>query len=169
MLSYIWKILLNCFFGEVSYIYARSYFLISIIILFITLVFALSHIILVFKKNFCPLQTSFPVIVEASQFFHAFPTFSICLFIYFKFNFGCAGSLLLCMGFLQGGEAGAALQLGCSGFLLQWLLLWQQAGARAQRLSSCGGRMGLIALWCVGWQFSGQGLNPCPLCLQVAV
>lgn len=80
MLPYIWKILLNCSFGEVSYVYARSYLLISIVILFITLVFALSHIILVFKKKICPLQASFPVIIEASRFFHAFPIFSIYYF-----------------------------------------------------------------------------------------
>ena len=42
--------------------------------------------------------------------------------------YSCAGSLLLCVGFLQSWHSGSSLQ---------WLLLWS-AGSRVLRLSSCG-------------------------------
>ena len=68
------------------------------------------------------------------------------------FQFGSAGSLLMCKGFLQ---------LWCPGFSLQWLLLLQSMGCRAQaqqlRL------MGLVAPKPVESSWSrDQTRVPCP-------
>ena len=67
------------------------------------------------------------------------------------FIFGCAGSSLLCMGFLWSQQAGATLQLWCADFSLRWLLLLQSMGSRS-------------------WGFSSEahGLNSCGLGLQIA-
>ena len=67
-------------------------------------------------------------------------------FFFNSFIFGCAGSLLLCTGFLY---------LKWAGFSLQWLLLLQSTGSRAvaHRLS-CSTACGI---------FLDQGLNPCTL------
>ena len=48
---------------------------------------------------------------------------------FFLFLFGCAGSSLQCVGFLQ---------FGGTGFSLQWRLLLQSVGSRVHRLSSWG-------------------------------
>ena len=61
-------------------------------------------------------------------------------FFFFKFIFDCAGSLLLASGFLQLKQTGATLQLQCTGFSLQWLLLLQSMGFRACWLQQ---------LWCI--------------------
>ena len=68
------------------------------------------------------------------------------------FIFGCAGSLLLCVGFLQLQRAGAALQLWCAAFLQrQLLLLWcmgfSSRGAQVQLLSGM-------------WDLPGPGIKP---------
>ena len=61
--------------------------------------------------------------------------------------------------------------LQCTGFSLQWLLLWS-AGSRCPGSRSCDARaqqlwcMGLVALWHVGSSSLVQGLNPCPLYWQ---
>ena len=68
-----------------------------------------------------------------SQQWHTFFFFLVVLFI-----FGCAGSLLLCLGFLQLWQVGTTLKLQCEGFSLQWLLLLQSAGARHAGFIGCG-------------------------------
>ena len=52
-------------------------------------------------------------------------------FYFYVFIWGCTGSSLLCVGFLQLRQARASLQLQCSGFSLQWLLLLESTGLRA--------------------------------------
>ena len=66
------------------------------------------------------------------------------------FVFGCNGSLFLC-GFFSGcSEQRLLLQLHCSGFSLQWLLLLQSTGSRACRLQQ---------LWHVGSVVVAPGLQ----------
>ena len=57
----------------------------------------------------------------------------IFFFLIYVFIFGCAWSISLCLH-----PAGATLQLQCTGFSLQWLLLLWNMGCRAWGLSSCG-------------------------------
>ena len=76
------------------------------------------------------------------------------------FIYGCVGSLLLCVGFLQLQRAGATLSLWCAGFSLQWLLLLWSTGSR------CAGSVvvahGFSCSTACGI-FPDQGSNPCPL------
>ena len=53
--------------------------------------------------------------------------FVLCTYL---FIFGCAWSLLLHRAFLQSPRLGAILQLQCTGFLLQWLLLLRNRDSR---------------------------------------
>ena len=90
--------------------------------------------------------------------------FVFCFFVFF----GCAGSSLLCMGFIQLWQVGVTLQLWCVGFSLWWLLL-QGTGSRhmgfssfcSQGLepwfSSCGAP---AQLPCGVWHFPGPGIEP---------
>ena len=102
----------------------------------------------------------------------------INLFMYL-FIFGCFGSLLLCVGFLQLWRAGATLRCGvwashCGGFSFcgAWALgAWasvvgphglSSCGSQALewRLSSCGSRAQLLR---GTWDLPGPGLDPSPL------
>ena len=75
-----------------------------------------------------------------------------------KLIFGCAGSPLLRAGFLQWQQAGATLQLQCTGFLLQWLLLWSPGSwALEHGLSSCGIRAQVPYSM---WNLPGPGIKP---------
>ena len=69
-------------------------------------------------------------------------------FILFFFFFGCVGSSLLHMGFLQLRRAGATL-LQCAGFSSRWLLVAEH------RLQV----HGLQQLWCVGSIVVARGLQ----------
>ena len=60
-------------------------------------------------------------------------TFFDMYMLFYFFTFGCAGSLLLHVGFLWLWRVGATLKLWCAG-LLQWLLLLQSTGCKARRL-----------------------------------
>ena len=62
------------------------------------------------------------------------------VFIFFlNFIFGCAKTLLLCVGFLKS---------WCTGFSLHWLFLLWSTGSRELRLSSCGTRAELsLGMW----------------------
>ena len=60
--------------------------------------------------------------------------FSDMHMLFYLFISGCAGSLLLHVGFLWFWRVGAALWLQHVGFLLQWLLLLQSTGCEARRL-----------------------------------
>ena len=87
----------------------------------------------------------------------------MCFFVFFLnfkkklFIFGCAGSLLLCMGFLQ---------LRCMGFSLQWILLLQSTGCRAlelQELQHVGSGVVAHRLSCpvpCGILVPGPGIEP---------
>ena len=104
------------------------------------------------------------------------PSVKLCglSFFFFKlinylFIFGCVGSSLLRMGFLQLWRAGAILCCGAAGFSLRWLLLLQSTGSRRtrfsscvlraleRRLSSCGPRVQLLRSM---WDLPGPGLEP---------
>ena len=54
--------------------------------------------------------------------------------VFYSFIFGCAGSALLCAGFLSFGQAAATLELQYMGFSLWWLPLLRHTGSRAHRL-----------------------------------
>ena len=69
--------------------------------------------------------------------------FSELNFILFFFTFGCTRSSLLPKLFLQLQREKAILQLWCSGFSLQRLLLWQSTNSRLHRLQQSR-HMGLI-------------------------
>ena len=80
---------------------------------------------------------------------------------FFFFFFGCTGSLLLCMGFLQLRRAGATLRCGARpSFSLRWLLLLQGTGSTRAGFTSCGmwvqqlwladSRVQAQQLWCTG-------------------
>ena len=90
----------------------------------------------------------------------------------FSFYFGCAGSLLLHKGFLQLWRAVATLQLWCTGFSSQWLLLLQSMDSRAHRLQQLwlSGSREPLQLWHMGlavpWHVD-EGLNLCALHRQV--
>ena len=105
--------------------------------------------------------------------------FKINLFIYL-FIFGCVGSLLLCVGFLQLWQVGATLCCGawashCGGFSCcgaQALGTARASVVVACRLSSCGSQVLECRLSSCGtqawllrgmWDPPGQGSNPCPL------
>ena len=110
--------------------------------------------------------------------------FFIDLFIFiYLFIFGCVGSSLLHMGFLQLRRAGATLHCGarashCGGFSCcgaQALGAWasvvvahrlSNCGSRAleRRLSSCGAQAQLI---CSMWDLPGPGLEPVSPALAV--
>ena len=66
-----------------------------------------------------------------------------CLYL---FIFACTASLLWCTAFLQLRRAGPTLQLQCTGFSLQWFLLF--CGARA--LDLAGSRVWSQLLWRTG-------------------
>ena len=91
-------------------------------------------------------------------------------YISFVFIFGCPGSALLLVGFLQLWRAGATLWL-CVGFALKWLLLWG-TGSGARGLSGCSSRApehGHSSCCSRAWLplargiLPDQGLNPCLL------
>ena len=55
----------------------------------------------------------------------------------FIFIFGCARSLLLCLGFLSCSKQGLLSSCCVPDFWLQWLLLLQSMYSRVHKLSSC--------------------------------
>ena len=73
--------------------------------------------------------------------------------------FGCTGSSLLLMGFLQLGQAGLLSSCWCAGFSLWWFLLWslgsRHAGSEvvtwAQLLQLLGSRAQAQYLWHMGF------------------
>ena len=81
------------------------------------------------------------------------------LFVFNLFIFGCVGSSLLSMGFLQlqreVGSGGYSL-LWCVGFSWWWLLLLQSTGSRHAGFSSCGAQA--QQLWLVGSRAQAQQL-----------
>ena len=81
-------------------------------------------------------------------------------YVQYLFIFGCAGSSLLRVDFLQLWRAGAALQLRCSGFLLQRLLYCeaQALGERASAVVAHG-----LSCSAAGGILPNQGSNQCPL------
>ena len=79
------------------------------------------------------------------------------IFLLLFFIFGCAGSLLLCMGFLQLRQAGATYSVvEVDGLLIAWLLLLRSMGFRAHCLSSCGTWTQLP--WAM-WNLPGPGIR----------
>ena len=73
---------------------------------------------------------------------------------------------LLHQGFLQLQREGAALQLWCKAFLLQWLLLWS-TDSRACRFSGCGTQAQLhCGMWDLSSQTKYQTCVPC-ICRQI--
>ena len=78
-------------------------------------------------------------------------------FIYL-FIFGCVGSSLLHMGFLQLRREGATLHCGAwaSHFSLRWLLLLRSTGSRCAGFSSCG--TWAQQLWLAGFRVQAQQL-----------
>ena len=108
-----------------------------------------------------------------SFFLKHFLFFKIYLFL---FIFGCTGSLLLCVGFLQLQQVGATLHCGawashCGGFSCcgaRALGAWASVVV-ARGLSSCGSRvlecmLSSCGTWaqllCDMWDLPGQGLEP---------
>ena len=86
------------------------------------------------------------------------------IYLFYLFIFGCIGSSLLCMDFLQLRQAGATLRCGarasrCGGFSCckAWALgIWASV-AVACRLSSCGTRAQLLH---GTWDPSRPGIEP---------
>ena len=75
----------------------------------------------------------------------------------YVFIYGCSGSLLLYVGFLQLQQVGCALQLRCAGFVMRWFLLLHSMGSRVHRFNSCGAwvqpSLGM-------WDLPGPGIKP---------
>ena len=94
------------------------------------------------------------------------PTLHLFWGVWFFFFFGCAGSSLLCMSFLQLQSVGMALQLWCTGFSPRWLLLRCAGSAVASpRLRSTGSGVVVHELSCSAAcvVFLDQGSNQCSL------
>ena len=92
----------------------------------------------------------------------------------YLFIFGCAGSLLLLVGFLWLQQVEVTLQLRCVGFSLRWLLLLCSRNSRAQncrlqQLQHADSVIVIHRLSCPTARgiFLDQGLNLCPLHWQV--
>ena len=83
-------------------------------------------------------------------------------FFFFSTLFGCTESLLLRVGFLQLWQVGATLQLWCTDFSLQWLLLLESTG-RGSSAVVAHGLSRPVACGIV----PNQGLNLCPLRCKV--
>ena len=92
-----------------------------------------------------------------------YPPTALLFFFHFSlFMYGCAGSLLLHICFLQLLRAGAALQLQCRGCSLQWLLWLWSTGSVAAGAPACGWAQwlwhtGLVARWYVASSQTQQG------------
>ena len=75
------------------------------------------------------------------------------IYIFILFSFGCAGWVFIAVRRISlVAESGVTLELGCTGFSLQWLLLLQSMGSRHLGFSNCSTwaqwlwLMGLVAL-----------------------
>ena len=98
------------------------------------------------------------------------------LFIYLFILFLTVLVFTAVWAFLQLQRAGATLQLRCSGFSVQKLLLLRSTGSRAHKLSSSAPRLQSTGSIVVAQEFScfaacgtfpDQGSNLCPLLWQV--
>ena len=70
--------------------------------------------------------------------------------------YGCVGSSLLSVGFLQLQRAVVTLLLQCAGSSLRWLLLFWSMGSRRAGFSSCG--LWAQQLWLAGSRAQAQQL-----------